>query len=108
MKFRKLRQKLCERILHKVFGCHVVDNAFFGLSMGSNKNGIFRACLADILHTIEEGVIPKLLKVVYETMTDTQRVQIDDYVEYLFGGRHNRSGERESYPRVSFVRDILS
>ena len=41
VKFRKLRQKVCERILHKVFGCHVVDNAFFGLKMGSNKNGSF-------------------------------------------------------------------
>jgi hypothetical protein len=104
IKFRKLRQKLCERILRKVFGSHVVDNAFFGVKMGSNKNGIFRACLADILHTIDEGIIPKLLKVIYEIMPDRQRSQVDDYVQYLFGGRHNRSGERTSYPRVSFTR----
>lgn len=104
VRLRKLRQKLCQQILLKVFGCHAVDNAFFGLHMGSNKNGVFRATLADILHTLDEGIFPKLLKVVYDIMPDRQRSQIDDYVEYLFGNGKNRSGERSAYPRVSFTR----
>jgi hypothetical protein len=104
IRLRKLRQKLCQQILHKVYGCHAVDNAFFGLDTGANKNGVFRATLSDILHTLDEGIFPKLLKVVYDIMPDTQRAQVDDYVEYLFGNGRNRSGERTLYPRVSFTR----
>jgi hypothetical protein len=40
---RRIRQKLCNHILHQVYGSHAVDNAFFGLDFGRNKNGIFRA-----------------------------------------------------------------
>ena len=90
--------------MHQVFGSHSVDNAFFGLDFGSNKEGIFRGALADILHTIEEGALPKLLEVFYGLMGDKQRTEIDDFVHSLFCEGHNRSGERQSYPRVSFTR----
>jgi hypothetical protein len=104
IRIRKLRQKLCDRILHQVYGSHVVDNAFFGLNFGRNQNGIFRATLTDILHTIQEGVVPKLLQVFYGLMGDKQRTEVDDLVQALFCEGHNRSGERNSYPRVSFTR----
>jgi hypothetical protein len=104
VRYRRLRQKLCVQILHRVFGSHPVDNAFFGLDMGSNREGIFRATLVDILHTIEEGLIPKFLVVFYGLMGDKQRAKVDSLVESLFGEGHNRSSERNSYPRVSFTR----
>ena len=104
LRCRKIRQKLCDGILHQVFGSHSVDNAFFEIDFGSNEEGIFRAAFADILHTLEEGAIPKLLAVVYGLMMDKQRTEIDDYVHYLFGEGHNRSSERTEYPRVSFTR----
>jgi hypothetical protein len=59
---RRIRQKLCDRILHQVYGSHAVDNAFFGLNFGNNENGIFRATLTDILHTIQEGLFQNCLK----------------------------------------------
>jgi hypothetical protein len=101
---RNIRQKICDIILHKVFGSHVVDNAYFGLDFGTNRNGIFRASLADIMHTIQEGLIPKFLKVFYGLMGDKQRAKIDELVQALFCEGHNRSSERNAYPRVSFTR----
>jgi hypothetical protein len=102
---RKWRQKLCVQMLHRVFGSHLVDNAFFGLDFGSNKEGIFRATLADILHTMEEGLIPKFMSVFCGLMGDTQRAsKVDSAVELMFWEGHNRSGERNSCPRVSFAR----
>jgi hypothetical protein len=91
--------------LHRVFGSHAVDNAFFGFDFGCNLEGIFRATLTDILHTIEEGTIPKFLKVFYGLMGDKQRARVDNLVESLFGqGNNNRSSERHSYAKVSFIK----
>jgi hypothetical protein len=104
VRYRKIRERICTELLHQVFGSHPVDNAFFGLDCGRNKGGIFRAALADILHTIEEGLIPKFLEVVFGLMPDKQRAVIDHLVETLFANGHNRSGERNLYPRVSFTR----
>jgi hypothetical protein len=101
---RRIRQKLCDRILHQVYGNHVVDNAFFGLDFGRTRDGIFRATLTDILHTIQEGIVPKLLQVFYGLMGDKQRTEVDDLVQAFFCEGHNRSSERNSYPRVSFTR----
>ena len=103
IRIRKMRQKFCERILHHVYGSHAVDNAFFGLNFGSNENGIFRATLTDILHTIQEGIVPKLLKVFYGLMGDKQRTQVDDLVHALFCEGHNRSGERNAYPEFHLL-----
>lgn len=104
VRYRKVRQKLCVAMLHKVFGSHPVDNAFFGLDFGSNREGIFRATLTDILHTIEEGIIPKFLNVFYGLMGDSQRAKIDSLVELFFGEGQNRSSERPAYPKVGFLR----
>jgi hypothetical protein len=86
---RRIRQKLCDRILHQVYGSHAVDDAFFGLDFGKNKNGIFQATLTDILHTIQEGVVPKLLQVCYGMMGDKQRTEVDNLVQALFCKGHN-------------------
>ena len=48
--------------------------------------------------------MPKLLKVFYGMMGDKQRTQVDDLVQAMFCEGHNRSSERNSYPRVSFTR----
>jgi hypothetical protein len=103
IRLRNMRQKICDLILHKVYGSHVVDNAYFGLDCGSNINGIFQASLTDIMHTIQEGLVPKLLKVFYGLMGDKQRAEIDELVHHLFCEGYNRSGERCAYPRVSFT-----
>jgi hypothetical protein len=105
VRYRKLREKLCEMMLHRVFGSHAADNAFFGLDFGCNREGIFRATLTDILHTIEEATIRKFLKVFYGLMGDKQRARVDNLVESLFGQGNNRSSERHSYPKVSFIEE---
>ena len=105
VRYRKLRQKVCKLILHRVFGGHAVDNPFFGIDFGSNRDGIFRSTVTNILHTKEEGIIPKFLSVFFGLMGDKQRAEVDALVETMFGNGQNRSSERQSYPRVSFTRD---
>ena len=104
IRLRNIQQKICDLVLHKVYGSHIADNAYFGLDFGTNVNGIFRAALTDIMHTIQEGLIPKFLTVFYGLMADKQRTDIDALVQALFCEGHNRSSERHAYPRVSFTR----
>ena len=74
-----------------------MDNAFNGIDVGSNLSGIERATVSD-MHTIEEGVIPRIMEVVFLPLTDTQKSDIDTYVETLFCNGKNRSSERNRYP----------
>ena len=105
IRMRNIRQEICNLVLHMVYGSHVVDNAYFGLDFGTNVNGIFRASLrTNIMHTIQEGLIPKILTVFYGLMKDKQRTEIDELVHALFCKGHNRSSDRKAYPRVSFTR----
>jgi hypothetical protein len=71
-----------------------VDNAFCGLDFGCKQEIIFRAAFADILHTIEEGALHKLLEVFYGLMGNKQRTEIDNFVHSLFCEGHNRSSEK--------------
>ena len=38
IRLQNIRQKICDLVLHKVHGSHVVDNAYFGLNFGTNFN----------------------------------------------------------------------
>jgi hypothetical protein len=37
---RLLRQKICDQVLHKVFGEHSLDNAYAEVDLGSHHHGI--------------------------------------------------------------------
>ena len=101
----KLRERLCDKILRKALGSKVVDNATFGLDFGANSNGIHDATPPDILHVLENGIIPNILEVILGPMTNTQLDAIDYYVEWLLSSGNNRSGEKNSsFPRVSFAK----
>jgi hypothetical protein len=103
-RLRKLREKIATETLRSVYGSHSFLSSFDGIDFGANRNGIHRATVADILHTIEEGLIPNLLKVFYGLMSDGTRTNIDGLVEDLFSTGRNRSGERVVFPKVSFTR----
>ena len=105
---RLLRQKICDQVLHKVFGEHSLDNAYAEIDLGSHHHGINGATVSDILHTLQAGTIPRLVKTIIGVMTDSQKSVIDSLVEELFSGGNNRSSERMLFPRVSFTRGFSS
>ena len=105
---RKLRQEVSEQILTKCLGSKVVDNAFSDLDFGANNNGIHSATLPDILHSLESGIIPVILDIVFEPMPSTQLSKIDTYVRDLFGPGVNRSGEKNRILRVSWRKGYTS
>ena len=100
---RKKREELCDEILQKILGSHLSLNPFDELDFGRNEQGITRATVADLMHTLEEGIMWNFLEVFFAKLTPTISRQMDEYVESLFGSGNNRSSERFSaYPRVSF------
>jgi hypothetical protein len=79
------------------------------VDFGSNDNGILRATVADILHTVEEGLVNRLfLSVLLDPMPETMKAAIDKLVEELFCMGRNQSGERDWFPRVSFQKGYSS
>jgi hypothetical protein len=96
------RMEICRLILRQVLGSHVVDNAFFRVSFGNNPRGIFGATPTDPMHAFEEGLVPYLLEVIIDPLSDSQKKRLDAMVESLFSKSNNRSTQRASYPRISF------
>lgn len=104
---RKHREALCDAILHQVMGCHSLVNAFHNIDFGpmSSHDGIHRSTLSDIMHTIEEGIVPMILHTFFHLMTDTTTADIDNYVQAGFAsnnGTNVRNGEKAKYPRIAF------
>ena len=98
----KKREKLAKDILHSVLCAHPIANAFDSIDMGANSS-IHTATVADIMHTVEQGIIKEMLQCIIGVMTPSQKLNLDKVVSQMFSSRgDNRSGERSSYPRVSF------
>ena len=101
--YRRARSVLSTRILREVLGCKVADNSLYDLPFGANQFGIFRATTSDILHTMESGIFPNVLDVVIGKLSDGDKLAVDTYVNTIFGGKGNRSGESGGkYPRKTF------
>ena len=107
-RLRAFRERLATDILREVLGSHSFISPFDNLEFGDNPGGIHRATVTDILHTIEEGLIPNLLAVFYGLMPAGTRGRIDELVEKLFSKGRNRSSERACFPKVSFSRGYTS
>jgi hypothetical protein len=102
IRVRRQREKLAELLLKKVLGSKVVDNPFARLPYGANRNEIHAATTADILHVIKNGLVPKLLVIIFGLMPDSQQAAIDRHVDHMFASGMNRSCETDRLPRVSF------
>jgi hypothetical protein len=57
---------------------------------------------------VEEGLVNRLLSVLFDPMPETMKAAIDKLVEEHFCMGHNRSGERDRFPRVSFRKGYSS
>ena len=103
-----LRKRICDDVLHKVYGSHSIDNAYHDIDFGITINGIHTATATDILHTMDSGITPAYTKILIGMLTDSQKTLIDSYVQELFCEGKNRSSQRQEFPRVTFTRGFCS
>ena len=104
----KRHQRLSRVILQSVLCSHPLVNAFSSIDLGAHSS-IHTATVADIMHTVEQGLIKHLLLCIIDVMTDTQKAAVDSVVSELFSPvGDNRSGDRSKYPRVSFKNGFCS
>ena len=109
IRIRRFRESLCGEILKKVYGAHPAFNAFQDVDFGSNPHGITKATVSDILHVIEEGIVPRLMEILFEPLSDTPKTHIDNYVSSMFSsGVRNKTGEKHNLPRMSFTNGYTS
>jgi hypothetical protein len=105
-----LRKQITEGALTCRYATHSHILAFEGIDFRSNQNGILRSTVADILHTVEEGLLVRRLSldVLFLPMCDGTTEKVDSLVEEIFCSGSNRSGGRERFPHVSFARGYSS
>ena len=101
-RLKKIRSKLCDRILQKVLGYHAVDNVIHDLDIGKRENGYNDIMPADILHSIQSGIIPRVLEASILVLSDGVKSSIDEFVNTVFISKLNRSSQRCLFPRTNF------
>ena len=98
MSFRKLREELADSVLKNVYGSHVIDNAFGDVDFGANSD-IHHATMADLMHSVEEGIFKHVNDCVIDSLPDSAKKKVDVLVANWFTNEgSNRSGERGSTP----------
>ena len=90
-------------------GSHPLENAFHQMDMGAFSS-IHSATVADLMHTLEEGIIPIVIQCLIDPLMESKKKEVDDLVSKLLGSTSqvNKSGDRHLFPRVSFTRGFCS
>ena len=101
-RLQKLRSRVCDKILHKVMGYHAVDNVVYDMDIGKRDNGYIDVMPADILHSIQSGIIPRILDTSIGVMSDRNKSSVDETVHTLFLSSLNRSSQKCLFPRTNF------
>ena len=101
----KTRKIIGNKVLEKIFGCHRTKNAFENIDFGNNGGlGIYGSTPTDLMHAFEEGIIPYILHIVFDPMSNKLLSEIDIYMDSLLSKEKLRSSEREYFPRINFTR----
>ena len=100
------RIKICNNILHDIFSQHTVDNAFFKVSFSNNKRGLMGASAVDLMHAVEEGIIPYLLEIVLDPLSEGLKEKVDQLADEIF--YYTRATMREDFPRFAFTNGFSS
>lgn len=103
---RDVRQQIADGILKKSLGSHCLLNAFTGIDFGSSSC-IHTSTAADIMHSLESGLVTAVTQILFQSFTPTMSASIDSLVETLFGSLH-RSSLSHEFPRISFLRGFCS
>jgi hypothetical protein len=92
------RKKTSQAILKNVFGQHLVDLVWFQIDQGPNPGGCFSSTPIDPMHAFEEGIVPYILSVIIDPLSDIARSNIDSIAwNIVSGNRWNAD-----YPRMNF------
>ena len=92
------RKKMAKAILKNVFGQHVVDLVWFHVDQGPNPRGCFGSTAIDPMHVFEEGIVPNVLSVILEPLSDTAKTKLDRVALDIVAA--NRWSTE--YPRMNF------
>jgi hypothetical protein len=103
---RKHRQTICRDVL-QIYSAHPTFNAYQDVDFGANIHGITKATVSDILHVIKEGIVPRILEVLFSLLPASTKVNISKYINSLFSRKgRNISGEKGSFPTLHSPMDI--
>jgi hypothetical protein len=68
----------------KATSTHFCDNALFRVDFGYNPLGVTLATPTDMMHLFELGTIPRVLRSLIRSMSNSVQGQVDDLIEELF------------------------
>jgi hypothetical protein len=73
----------------KATSTHFCDNALFRVDFGYNPLGVTLATPTDMMHLFESGTIPRVLRSLVQSMSNSVQGQVDDLIEELFLTHHS-------------------
>jgi hypothetical protein len=94
----EVRKKIAKGILKNVFGQHLVDLVWFQIDQGPNPRGCFGSTSVDPMHAFEEGVVPYILSVILDPLSETAKSNID----YIALSIVSMNRWNSDYPRMNF------
>jgi hypothetical protein len=92
------RKQIAQSILKQVFGQHVVDLVWFHIDQGPNPRGCFGSTPVDPMHAFEEGIVPNILSVILDPLSDSVKSHLDSIALSIVSS--NRWDKE--YPRMNF------
>ena len=92
--------------LLKQLSIHPVSNPWFELDYGANAHGLLAATPADMMHLFDLGILPYVIEVFFNSMTNSVKARLDDLVSRCF--QAFRSSENNHGIRVDFTNGITS
>ena len=81
---------------------HLIENAFWNISFGANKYGIFQHCPPENLHSINEGLFTYLLKGLVEQLSGRQRALAELDSLFIEMYKHCKHQSDYNFPCMSF------
>ena len=101
----RLRMKIIQVVLHKVFSQHVVDNAFFKVFF-DDPSGIFGLRFTEIMHCLEEGLFPYILKAFIDPLSTAQKNKLNKLAKLIV--KMSRPGMRDQYPEINLTKGFCN
>ena len=97
------RQNICNNILQYVYNVHGHDSAFNMANFGNIKGGIMEVTGVDMLHVFENGILPEIINIIINPLSDSVKTNTDRFINNLFGGTNQRCYGRRLFPRSNFI-----
>jgi hypothetical protein len=105
VKYHKRRAQMSYLFLTQVMTTFPVQNAFWEMCFGDNKNGIYRAAIDDMMHfSPESGFFHYVIETTYHPMTELEHLAVDLLVEKWLSRSSFRSSVRDEFFPISFTR----